>query len=1353
MSDGTADGPDPRSRGRRVGALRLFVASLVVGIGLVALGSTPASAVGPATQIVLTASSGTLLLVGHPTTLTATIEDSGGQTVTALPDGSANVTFTQISGLGTVSGLGSSHAVAGVASVIITPTSVGDDMVNLQASATLMTAGLTLSNVLNENFDADHGISAAKSCASSTPIGQPLECQYRISNNLDTANDTLTISNLTDQVFAYDGTVTSPDLLSFLTLTFSGGATCNVGHSVCTLPAGSVIASHPFSFYTVVADDYKLSNHQLTDQVTVSWMDLCNGGSGNCSPSPQSAQGPSATTVTLNTPSVSTALTPPGPVPVGTLVTDHSTLTGAGPSAGGTVSYAVFSNDTCTTLVASLGTATVTAGAVGPSTPWTATVGSYWFQATYSGDLGDVGPVSSSCASEPLTVVNPGIGITKLPASQTVAPGGTATWTIVVTNTSATNPLTSVTVTDPAAPACARLFSGTLAPGASETGYSCSLADVTTSFTNIATATGTPPVLPVVTASAQANVVVAIPPVVELYVNPANEGGSDTNNNCLLPTKPCATIGYGLIEEATLAPDSVGSVINLSKGTFNSPECTSDSVPDVPPGCDSMFAALTPANSNVTITGTTPTGLGAVVVEPDTCSSLPVVVGGPNNGQQAIVTFNTGEDGITVENMDLNGATVAGGGCANYVACVIDTGGTTGDAVVGDSMQCGTTYGILTNGGADSTIISNSLTPVLCTTTVKGPNTGLNAGWTSPANLDIKALPACAKFKEAGHGSATGVFINGVAYCAIASATKKTLVITGTPTPGVGCIDGGTPINNSGGLEIAKGATVIFNTSVAPFTQWGIACNSPLQPENQSTDCAISDNTVAAGGTVYGDVGGCGGLPPVGIVATGGATANVDGNSVSDVADILANCPEVGETTNDGIGIGFLPDQADGCSAGPSVIGVNDANSPTTGTGNTLGSTSANDDGIVVSGNTGDGCSDVNPPYQVNGNSVTSANKAGIVLTNLGFGNGTLMSGEPMAGNAVSGVATGAGIVLQGVEAQTIGGILASEGNSSTGNGEGLLLEPCLPLGLHPFTPPGCATYAGPPVSGGPEATKGNVIQNNTMTGNVAFGVFDVGSFQPNELAAATPTTALESSGNTFNANSWGTATNGSNGTNPSEVNGAEVMDGTGWGGGCHSIPGDCPTTAGIGPLVFEGPNTTFSSSSPGTATFTLSLCNAGPVSEVLPTGTQITFNAAQPDDGGTFFVTKDAIITGNAGCTGTFYNLSLQAVAPAYVGTLLSPSGQPYTLAQGDIITVNANGSTIVPSANFYGQGTTSNSCTPAGVSQTAGSGPPPLSAPHPTASTPNVFGATDPPAFPFAYSTTLQASTGGVNATYSAC
>ena len=109
-------------------------------------------------------------------------------------------------------------------------------------------------------------------------------------------------------------------------------------------------------------------------------------------------------------------------------------------------------------------------------------------------------------------VGNPAIAIVKNPKTQTVAAGGTATFTITVTN-SGNVTLTNVTVTDPLSPNCNRTKAdiaalASMAPGSSVT-YTCTRANVTSSFDNVATATGTPPSGPNVTASDVAPVKVA----------------------------------------------------------------------------------------------------------------------------------------------------------------------------------------------------------------------------------------------------------------------------------------------------------------------------------------------------------------------------------------------------------------------------------------------------------------------------------------------------------------------------------------------------------------------------------------------------------------------------------------------------------------------------------------------------------------------------------------------------------------------------------------------------------------------------------------------------------------------------
>jgi uncharacterized repeat protein (TIGR01451 family) len=121
--------------------------------------------------------------------------------------------------------------------------------------------------------------------------------------------------------------------------------------------------------------------------------------------------------------------------------------------------------------------------------------------------LGDANYPARLADCEPLTVTllaAPGISIVKNPKGQTVGIGGTATFTITVTNIGNTV-LTDVHVDDPLTTNCNRTKANipafaSMAPGATVT-YSCTKPNVRASFDNVATAIGTPPAGPNVTAS------------------------------------------------------------------------------------------------------------------------------------------------------------------------------------------------------------------------------------------------------------------------------------------------------------------------------------------------------------------------------------------------------------------------------------------------------------------------------------------------------------------------------------------------------------------------------------------------------------------------------------------------------------------------------------------------------------------------------------------------------------------------------------------------------------------------------------------------------------------------------------
>ena len=102
---------------------------------------------------------------------------------------------------------------------------------------------------------------------------------------------------------------------------------------------------------------------------------------------------------------LSTTLSTTTPVLVGSLVYDTSVLSSATSNATGTVSYTVYTNNSCNTSFANLGTKIV-AGAVVPNSDSLQfnTAGTYYFQAVYSGDQNN-SRATSTCQSEVLNVV------------------------------------------------------------------------------------------------------------------------------------------------------------------------------------------------------------------------------------------------------------------------------------------------------------------------------------------------------------------------------------------------------------------------------------------------------------------------------------------------------------------------------------------------------------------------------------------------------------------------------------------------------------------------------------------------------------------------------------------------------------------------------------------------------------------------------------------------------------------------------------------------------------------------------------------------------------------------------------
>jgi N-acetylneuraminic acid mutarotase len=98
------------------------------------------TAFGAATKLALSGATSNLAS-GATRVLTATIQDAGGNTVTAGADSTLSVTFAKTAGAGSVTGLGSSTAVAGVATLTVTGNLAGS--VEITATATASGGALT----------------------------------------------------------------------------------------------------------------------------------------------------------------------------------------------------------------------------------------------------------------------------------------------------------------------------------------------------------------------------------------------------------------------------------------------------------------------------------------------------------------------------------------------------------------------------------------------------------------------------------------------------------------------------------------------------------------------------------------------------------------------------------------------------------------------------------------------------------------------------------------------------------------------------------------------------------------------------------------------------------------------------------------------------------------------------------------------------------------------------------------------------------------------------------------------------------------------------------------------------------
>jgi hypothetical protein len=143
---------------------------------------------------------------------------------------------------------------------------------------------------------------------------------------------------------------------------------------------------------------------------------------------------PISTPIAPCAPTITTTLSATS-VGVGTAVHDSAALMGATSDAGGTVTYTVYTNNTCTQGAQNAGTVTVTNGVVPDSNPITFnSAGTFYWQAVYSGDAKNSG-ATSVCTDE-ILVVNP--NPTALSTAQNLLPNDSATLSGATSNAGGT---------------------------------------------------------------------------------------------------------------------------------------------------------------------------------------------------------------------------------------------------------------------------------------------------------------------------------------------------------------------------------------------------------------------------------------------------------------------------------------------------------------------------------------------------------------------------------------------------------------------------------------------------------------------------------------------------------------------------------------------------------------------------------------------------------------------------------------------------------------------------------------------------------------------------------------------------
>jgi uncharacterized repeat protein (TIGR01451 family) len=443
--------------------------------------------------------------IGKPHTFTVTLsKDTGTGTFVAAPGEHVDVTLTDTSGAvhtaatGTCTNAGSNTDASGQCTITFSSPTPG--MVTAHASATLSINGATVA-VETDGTGSNGGNAVKTFVDANIQLNPPSAINPVSTNHVLTAH--VNVNGGTGFASAPNGTQIS--------FTIDSGPGSLTTANPCTTAGGT--GSCSITLTSATPGTTVVSAHVTLNVGGVTLKRDTNGTAGNSGAATKLFADDTARTDILNAADgVVTSVVSGTIVHDKVFVAKTGTTPVAVPNPTGSVVFHRYATIDCTGAATNQ-TVVLTSGA-----PSTAVSDAFAPTAnmSYSADyLGDANYPARSGACEPLTVTPvpaPAIAIVKNPKSQTVANGGTATFTITVTNAGNVT-LTNVTVTDPLSPNCNRTSAqipalASMAPGATVT-YTCTRPTVRANFDNVATATGTPPSGPNVTASDTAPVKVA----------------------------------------------------------------------------------------------------------------------------------------------------------------------------------------------------------------------------------------------------------------------------------------------------------------------------------------------------------------------------------------------------------------------------------------------------------------------------------------------------------------------------------------------------------------------------------------------------------------------------------------------------------------------------------------------------------------------------------------------------------------------------------------------------------------------------------------------------------------------------